>query len=169
MKRKCTSSHSGGPRKKAHLVNQSANATPASIKQPVLQRFYPQLLTLRHYLLSVLPTSSKSRRRKLAQLGRPIAVESTPATCGLDVELGQLLDSTVIGGRATAKKEDEEQLTRERNKDIETFTQRLSPVVTENTFKPGYFLQSGVGHKQQYMMIHKHTQTGAKRYRLWIL
>jgi hypothetical protein len=63
----------------------------------------------------------------------------------------------VIGGRVTAKKEDEEQLTRERNKDIETFTQRLSPVATENTFKPGYFLQSGVGHKQQYVMIHKHS------------
>jgi hypothetical protein len=114
--------------------------------QPVLQRFYPRLLTLRHYLLSVLPKSSKNRRRKLAQLGRPIAAKGATSTCHPDIELGQLLDSTVVGEHNTAKIDNEEQLTRERNKDIETFTQQLSPAITGGTFKPGYFLQSEVGY-----------------------
>lgn len=169
MKRKCTASHAGGPRKKAQLVDQSANATPPSIEQPVLQRFYPQLLTLRHYLLSVLPKSSKNRRRKLAQLGRPIAAKDAPSACALDIELGHLLDSTVIGKHEIGKIENEEELTRERVKDIEIFTQQLSPALTESTFKPGYFLQSGVGHKQQYLFIDKRMRTGTKIHRLWTL
>lgn len=143
MKRKCTS-HAGGIRKKAHVLNQSATATPAAIEQPVLQRFYPRLLTLRHYLLSVLPKSSRNRRRKLAQLGRPIATKKATATSESDVGLAQLLDSTVIGEHKAANVDDEEQLTRERNKDISTFTQQLSPTGTGGTYKPGYFLQSEV-------------------------
>lgn len=150
MKRKSTS-HAGSPRKKAHVVDQSASATPAAIEQPVLQRFYPRLLTLRHYLLSVLPKSSRNRRRKLAQLGRPVASNKATSTCEPDIELGQLLDSTVIGEHQTAKTNDEEQLTRERIKDIETFTQQLSPAVTGGTFEPGYFKQAEVGLTQQIM------------------
>lgn len=150
MKRKCTP-HAGGPRKKAHLVDQSASATPAPIEQPVLQRFYPRLLTLRFYLLSVLPKSSKNRRRKLAQLGRPIAGKEATSTCVPDSELGQLLDSTVIGEHLTTKINDGDQLTRERNKDIETFTQQLSPAVSGGTFNPGYFLQSEVCLTQQHI------------------
>lgn len=151
MKRKCSSRAAGGPRKKAHLVHQSANATPAAIEQPVLQRFYPRLLTLRHYLLSVLPKSSRNRRRKLAQLGRPVAAKTGPhSTCSPDdIELAQLLDSTVIGDSGTAKVENEEQLTKDRNRDIETFTQQLSPAITASTFKPGYFMQSEVGRPTQ--------------------
>ncbi|KAF3038844.1 hypothetical protein E8E12_007738 [Didymella heteroderae] len=144
MKRKCTS-HAGGPRKKAHPVDQSASATPAAIEQPVLQRFYPRLLTLRHYLLSVLPKSSRNRRRKLAHLGRPIASNNATSICEPDVELGRLLDSTVIGQCETAKIDGQEQLTKERVRDIETFTQQLSPAITGGTFQPGYFKQAEVG------------------------
>jgi hypothetical protein len=151
MKRKCTS-HAGGSRKKAHLVDQSASATPAAIEQPVLQRFYPRLLTLRHYLLSVLPKSSRNRRRKLAHLGRPIASNEATATCEPDFELGQLLDSTVIGERETAKIDVEEQLTKERIRDIKTFTQQLSPATTGGTFEPGYFKQAEVGVAQRQVV-----------------
>ena len=151
MKRKCTS-HAGGSRKKAHLVDQSASATPAAIEQPVLQRFYPRLLTLRHYLLSVLPKSSRNRRRKLAQLGRPITTSEAISPCEPDVELRQLLDSTVIGERKTAKIDGEEQLTKERIRDIETFTQQLSPAITGGTFEPGYFKQAEVGLAQRHVV-----------------
>jgi hypothetical protein len=151
MKRKCTS-HAGGPRKKAHLVDQSASATPAAIEQPVLQRFYPRLLTLRHYLLSVLPKSSRNRRRKLTHLGRPIASSEATSICEPDVELGQLLDSTVIGERETTKVDVEERLTKERIRDIETFTQQLSPAITGGTFEPGYFKQAEVGLAQRHIV-----------------
>lgn len=145
MKRKCTS-HAGGSRKKAHVIDQSASATPPAIDQPVLQRFYPRLHTLRHYLLLQLPKSSKNRRRKLAHLGCQIANQLAAPASDSDYELGQLLDSTVIGEHKTAKPENLEQLKRECNQDIETFTQQLSPAITGGTFKPGYFLQAEVGH-----------------------
>lgn len=152
MKRKCTS-HAGGPRKKAHLVDQSASATPAAIEQPVLQRFYPRLLTLRHYLLSVLPNSSRNRRRKLSHLGRPVAPNKASATFELDVKLGQLLDSAVIGEREIAKVDGQEQLTKERTRDIETFTQQLSPAITGGTFEPGYFKQAEVGLAECHVIV----------------
>lgn len=167
MKRKRTS-RAGGPRKKAHLAGQSANATPAAaIEQPVLQRFYPRLLTLRHYLLSALPKSSRNRRRKLAQLGLPIAPNQAAAsTCSPDVELGQLLDLTVIGEHKTAKVEDEEQLAKERSRDIESFTQQLSPAITGASFRPGSFMQSEVGPKRGFIVIKRIIRAGAKRHRL---
>ncbi|KAF1929540.1 uncharacterized protein M421DRAFT_4010 [Didymella exigua CBS 183.55] len=143
MKRKRTP-HAGGPRKKAHPVDQSASATPAAIEQPVLQRFYPRLLTLRHYLLSVLPKSSRNRHRRLAHLGRPIASNRAASTSEPDGELAQLLDSTVIGECRTAKINDQEQLVRDRIRDIETFTQQLSPAVSGGTFEPGYFKQAEI-------------------------
>jgi hypothetical protein len=151
MKRKCTS-HVGGPRKKVHVVDQSASATTAAIEQPVLQRFYPRLLTLRHYLLSVLPNSSRNRRRKLSHLGRPVAFNKASTTCELDVKLGQLLDSAVIGEGEPANVDGEEQLTKERSRDIETFTQQLSPAIAGGTFEPGYFKQAEVGLAERHVV-----------------
>ncbi|KAF2630853.1 hypothetical protein BU25DRAFT_249279 [Macroventuria anomochaeta] len=173
MKRKCTS-HAGGPRKKAHVVDQSASATPPAIEQPVLQRFYPRLLTLRHYLMSVLPKSSKNRRRKLARLGRPMATKKATSICEPNMKLGQLLDSTVIGEHRTTEINDEEQPTKECNKDIEIFTQQLSPAITGATFKPGYFLQSEIvdfviwrlfkrssSHKLHHLLCHGFERSGS--------
>lgn len=39
------------------------------VKHPLLRLYYPQVLTLRNYLLSRLPLSSKSRRRRVATAG----------------------------------------------------------------------------------------------------
>ncbi|UPX18047.1 RNA-directed DNA polymerase [Ascochyta rabiei] len=174
MKRKCTS-HAAGSRKKAHLVDQSASATPTAIQQPVLQHFYPRLLTLRHYLLSQLPNSSKNRRRKLAELGLAAATKTAAAsTCDPDYELGQLLDSTVIGQQSMAKTDNQQQITTERNKDIEAFIQQLSPAITGGTFKPGYLLQSEIvdiviwrlfkrssSHKIRHLICHGFERSGS--------
>lgn len=75
----------------------------------------------------------------------------------------------MIGEHKTTKLVDEEKLARERNRDIETFTQQLSPAVTGGTFKPGYFLQSGVGHTRQYVIYYKHTRADTEKDRLWTL
>lgn len=144
MKRKCLS-HVGGPRKKAHVVGQSTSATSSAIEQPVLQRFYPRLLTLRRYVLLQLPKSSKNRRRKLAQLGWPTTSKSATSTGDTDIELGQLLDSTVVGEQKTVNIESHAQVAKERNEDVEAFTQQLSPATIGGTLRPGYFLQSEVG------------------------
>lgn len=157
MKRKCFS-HVGGPRKKAQVVGQSTSATSSAIEQPVLQRFYPRLITLRRYVLSQLPKSSKNRRRKLAQLGWPTIGKSTTSTGDADVELGQLLDSTVVGEQKMAQIENNAQVVRERNKDVETFTQQLSPATIGGTLRPGYFLQSEVGGVTWRIIAHSKRQ-----------
>ncbi|KAH7391761.1 hypothetical protein BKA66DRAFT_26045 [Pyrenochaeta sp. MPI-SDFR-AT-0127] len=146
MKRR-RSSHGGGgapkkPRRPLRTLDQSAHATTPGADHPVLQRLYPQVLTLRHYLLSQLPTSAKSRRRRIAQLGLSTAAENGASTHHLDAELGQLLDSALIGSFPGSSTESEEQAARERTRDIDVFTQQRPQGNTGATFKPGYFLQS---------------------------
>jgi hypothetical protein len=113
----------------------------------VLSRYYPKVQTLRQYLLSWLPKSSKSRRRKIAAL-TPLG----DAECRRDGQLGQenqseaedvrelsrLLDTTLVGvldatGTRTAS----------RAKDFEQFTQQLSSV-TPSSFGEGTTSQSEV-------------------------
>jgi hypothetical protein len=144
MKRKRSAHMSGGSRKKARP------ATPSGPDHPVLQRLYPQVLTLRHYLSSQLPKSSKNRRRRISQLGltTPVVQDHAP-TREIDIELGQLLDSTLVGCSLHIDSTNQEQESRERNREIESFTQQRSQNNTGGTFKPGYFLQSEVGQVTQ--------------------
>jgi hypothetical protein len=113
----------------------------------VLSRLYPQVATLRHYLLSRLPSSSKNRRRKLAQLGLhpPDADATSPR--GIDDQLGDLLDAVVVGGlpsTTTADAAVRKAATQEREDDLESFSQQFPAGTTASTFKPGYFLQPEV-------------------------
>lgn len=92
-----------------------------TIEHPTLRRYYPQISTLRTHLLSTLPPSAKSRRRKIETAGSSNAKssESRQRTLGqsavtapfsrgppreLDGEdensqrrLAELLDNTLIG------------------------------------------------------------------------
>jgi telomerase reverse transcriptase len=144
MKRKPTSHASGGPRKKAKRAD-PASATPSGPDHPVLRRLYPQVLTLRHHLLSRLPKSSKGRRRRIAQLGLTAQSRDDASTRDVDIELGQLLDSVLIGCFPDAELKHVEREAKERDRDIESFTQQRSQSISGGTFQPGYFLQSEVG------------------------
>ncbi|KAH7072960.1 hypothetical protein BKA63DRAFT_54667 [Paraphoma chrysanthemicola] len=145
MKRKRDSHASGAPHKKARRadpVGQSANATPTSTDHPVLRRLYPEVWTLRHYLLSQLPRSSKNRRRRLCQLGlTPPAGDGEP-TSDIDRELGQLLDSTLIGCSSDASSGPAAQTEEDREREIKSFTQQRSQSTSGATYEPGYFRQS---------------------------
>ena len=63
-----------GKRKRSHPLNQDLKRikvekkTAAPVKHPVLDLYYRNVLTLRDYLLSKLPTTSKVRRRKIAAI-----------------------------------------------------------------------------------------------------
>ena len=143
MKRKRSAHVRGRPPKRARdadALDQSASATPRAVEHPVLQRLYPNVLSLRHYLLSRLPASSKNRRRRVSQLGKT-GHATADATRGVDIELGQLLDSTLVGLplQPPAPKKDES-----RDGDLAVFSQQL-PHSAGGTFKPGYFQQSEVG------------------------
>jgi hypothetical protein len=110
---------------------------PAPLDHPVLRRFYPALCTLRHHLLSRLPTASRSRRRRISTLGLQ---DQGPAGLDVDVdiELARLLDSTLVGISHHVDAAD----TKERDHDVDCFTQQLSQA---GTYQPGYLLQPEVG------------------------
>jgi hypothetical protein len=150
MKRKRSSHGGGGTRKKArHAVDQSANATPSAATHPVLQRLYPQVFTLRHYLLSRLPSSSTTRRRRISQLGPATAAEGTDPTHDLDLDVAQLLDSVLIGSLVNPEPHKLAHVDEERDQDIEVFTQQRPQCTPGGTFKPGYFMQTEVGRVAQ--------------------
>ncbi|KAF2112366.1 hypothetical protein BDV96DRAFT_159612 [Lophiotrema nucula] len=145
MKRKRSARVGARPLKRP---NQSAIATTPDVDHPVLRRLYPEVLSLRHYLLSKLPGSSKNRRRKLSQLGTSDPSQepaATTSTCNVDSDLGSLLDSTLVGVFPTNGGTSREDAARARNRDIQSFSQHLSNYSTGGTYKPGYFLQSEVG------------------------
>lgn len=150
MKRKSNSQLAARPQKRlqrplSHCHQPAHATTAAGVEHPVLRRLYPNLFTLRHYLLSQLPRTSKNRRRRILQLGRPIAAhESASTTHALDADLGKLLDTAVIGTFTTPDTENYEQVTKKRNEDINVFTQQRSQPTAGGTFKPGYFLQAEV-------------------------
>jgi hypothetical protein len=175
MKRKRTSHGGGGTRKKArHAVDQSANAIPSTTTHPVLQRLYPQVFTLRHYLLSRLPSSSTTRRRRISQLGHATAAQGTNPTHDLDLDVAQLLDSALIGSLINPGPHKPAHVDEERDQDIEAFTQQRSQCTPGGTFKPGYFMQTEVGRVTQVVRPDRgsriHTQKRLLRtYRLLTL
>jgi hypothetical protein len=123
-------------------AGQCANATPEGVEHPVLCRLYPQLLTLRQYLLSQLPTSSKKRRRRISQFGLTKHVCDSELTRRDDAELRHLLDSTLIGlSPKTYKPNGHEDY---RARDIESFSQQLPESTVGSNFNPVHFLQPEV-------------------------
>jgi hypothetical protein len=144
MKRKPNTHMGTAPSKKTKRAAESAASTAPGPDHPVLRRLYPQVLTLRHYLLSQLPKSSKNRRRRLSQLGAT-PVQHDASAHDVDIQLGQLLDSALIGCFPATEPKNAAQEVKERDRDIENFTQQRSQNTSGGTFKPGYFLQSEVG------------------------
>lgn len=93
------------------------------IKSAVLARYYPQVLTLREYLLSKLPPASKIRRKKIRSVGRNAAAKEEDA-------LAKHLDQTLVGVLKYKEISQEERL-----QQWSTFSQRVdtSDSNVENT------------------------------------
>jgi telomerase reverse transcriptase len=85
---------------------QPTTTTTPIIQHPVLSAYYDRIISLRAYLLELLPASSKSRRRRLASVGRERDGQSEPRD-GEDEaqflesqrvsDLSRLLDTTLVG------------------------------------------------------------------------
>lgn len=71
-------------------------ARPPPVTHPVLQRFYPQVLPLRQFLLSKLARASTRKRRRIAQLGLAREPTAAPGAVAHD-DLRRLLDDTWVG------------------------------------------------------------------------
>jgi telomerase reverse transcriptase len=81
----------------------------------------------------------------LSQLGLAAPAQDDASAHDVDIQLGQLLDTALIGCFPTAEPKNAAREVKERNRDIENFTQQRSQNTSGGTFKPGYFLQSEVG------------------------
>jgi hypothetical protein len=81
----------GRAESKRQKISGGFNPKNPVIKSAVLAKYYPQVLTLREYLLSKLPASSKIRRRKILSVG----TRRVPG--GEGDALATHLDETLVG------------------------------------------------------------------------
>ena len=107
--------------------------------KPLLLQYYPEVLTLRQYLVSRLARSSKKRQRKLLQYG--IDRDRNVHTVA-DSSVVKLLDTTIVGTFKHSEINNVESI----EKDITIFTQQLSGSTATITPTQGAFKQSEVGY-----------------------
>lgn len=83
---------------KRPILSYSSNAPVNVVQQSLLSRFYPEVLTLREYLLVKLPSNSRIRRKKVLTAGRRGLDQRDIQTAIDDADgLGPFLDSTLVG------------------------------------------------------------------------
>lgn len=124
----------------------------ATITHPTLSLYYPRILTLRHYILSQLPATSKTRRRKFTNLSHE-ATETSGGNGDTEDEastmLAKLLDRTLICRKANEHRVPFE--TREQG--FRTFSQR-NDAVDESSLLEGNTPQSDVGLPKPYLLFY---------------
>lgn len=97
---------SGRPVKQLKKGN-AGNLQPRDVlKHALLAQYYPNILTLRQYVLASLPASSKIRRKKISALGKtdqaaaedahPAVQESEKDPDHIRASLAKLLDTTIV-------------------------------------------------------------------------
>jgi len=119
---------------KRQKLSDSSNSKDAVVKQALLAQFYPQVLSLREFLISKLPPSSKIRRKKILSVGKKRESET-------DQKLSKFLDQTLVGVSKHKGVSQEERL-----QQWTTFSQRADDSVSfANTTGVGIFSQSEVG------------------------
>jgi hypothetical protein len=78
--------------------NLPSRGEPTHHPHPVISLYYPRVLTLRQFLLQHLPSSSKSRRRRILSLRGFAADNKNASDQRHDVQsLANFLDTTLIG------------------------------------------------------------------------
>lgn len=111
------------------------DARNGQITHPVISLYYREVLTLRQYLLSHLPVTSKLRRRRIASLATSKTTD--PSTRSL----AELLGSTLIG----VLKQSTPKVDSERQRDYHAFTQSQSRSILVSTDTGPSSPQSEVG------------------------
>lgn len=90
--------HAGPPSKKGRTQPESnQQLEPVQTHHAVLSQYYSQVLTLRHYVLSRLPPTSRLRRKKVTAIGIVDKTPGPPTLSDIEHSLGVLLDNTLIG------------------------------------------------------------------------
>ncbi|OTA01947.1 hypothetical protein A9Z42_0022850 [Trichoderma parareesei] len=97
---------SRGKKRKRGVNDASPNQGSASskrytpVKKDILQQHYPLVCTLREYVLSELPDTSRIRRKKIAALG------SGPDVNEAETQLARVLDTALVGTGPSIPKSD---------------------------------------------------------------
>lgn len=135
-KRKSHGNRGGGCQKRQKIALNTEGNGPV-VKSALLVQFYPQVLTLRQYLLSRLPANSKVRKKKIRNVGK----NSSPNHTEEDERFCSFLDQTLVGVTKRT-----EVLQDERWKQWNTFSQRAdeSASTLANLTGVGTFSQSEV-------------------------
>jgi hypothetical protein len=127
-------SHRMGGDPKRQKVSESPIGKDPVVKEALLAQFYPQVLSLREFLISKLPPSSKVRRKKILFVGKKPDSEA-------DQKLSKVLDQTLVGvskHKGVSQEERWQQWT--------TFSQKADDSVSfANATGVGIFSQSEVG------------------------
>ena len=128
------------PRKaNASVKRQRTGDNKQSPIAPLLQQYYHEVHSLRNYLASCLPKSSKKRRRRLLRYGLQSAQDDSIL---VDDGTAQLLDSIQVGTSKHVGNRDElEQL----DDEISVFTQQVSELDISITPRSRQLRQSEVG------------------------
>jgi hypothetical protein len=85
----------GPATKRLHLASNTGKAASVHVKHAILTQYFREVLTLRDYVLSKLPDSSRIRTRKIAAIG--VASSPQDEVSEVDRSVGALLDSTLVG------------------------------------------------------------------------
>ena len=124
---------------KASAKRQRTGDTKQSPIVPLLQQYYHEVHSLRNYLVSRLPKSSKKRRRRLLHYGLQSAHDESIL---VDDETVQLLDKIQVGtAKHVGNREELEQL----DEEISVFTQQVSEIDISVTPHARQLRQSEVG------------------------
>lgn len=106
---------------------------------PLLQQYYHEVRSLRNYLVSRLPKSSKKRRRRLLHYGLQSAQDESIL---VDDATARLLDEIQVGtSRNVGNREELEQL----DEEISVFTQQVSETDISVSPRTRQLRQSEVG------------------------
>jgi len=126
-----------GGQKRQKISDPLQSSKDPIIKHALLAQYYPQVFTLREYLLRRLPNTSKIRRKKIASVGRNPSAEHRE----LEEELARFLDQTLVGESVCL-----EVSKQERWSQWISFSQKVDDSVSTlvNLSSPGVYSQSEV-------------------------
>ncbi|KAF1981865.1 hypothetical protein K402DRAFT_218825 [Aulographum hederae CBS 113979] len=145
MKRKRKSTVTA-PTKHPRLDAATVSSPPAERDHPVLRCYYSSVLPLRQYVLSKLPSLAKTRKQVLSVAGRgEINNENVEPD-----ELGETLDSLLVGVRDAPSKGEEEA----RSQELVTFSQQLSE--SASALAPASFHQSEIVDFVIWLLFKRH-------------
>lgn len=119
---------------KRQKISETSSSKESVVKEALLAQFYPQVISLRAFLILKLPPSSKVRRKKILSVGKTPDSEA-------DQKLSKFLDQTLVGvskHKGVSQEERWQQWT--------TFSQKADDSISfANTTGVGIFSQSEVG------------------------